>query len=85
MKPITLVLFAIAAGFAVAMHYFDRRMQHHRAPGAPETAFRWVPLRWRDPSLYTPEGEEYRRRAIWSWRLMLLFFVGAAIAASARV
>ncbi len=85
MKPVTLALFVIAAGFAIGMHYFDRRMQQHRAPGAPESAFRWVPLRWLDPSLCTPTGEAYRRRVIWSWRLMLLFFIGAAIAASARV
>jgi len=85
MRAITFLLFACAFGFACAMHYFDSRMQKHRAPDAPPSAFRWVPLRWFDSTLYTEAGDVYRKRTLACWVSMLFCFAAAAFAAAAKV
>jgi hypothetical protein len=69
------ILFGVAALLAVAMHRADRRMQTFRTPGAPSSAFTFVPLRWRS-ELYTKEGQPLVRRA---WGLMVLMYVVAGL------
>jgi hypothetical protein len=68
------ILFGVAALLAVAMHRADQRMQAFRAPGAPHSAFRIVPLRWRR-ELYTAEGQALVGRA---WRLTVMMYGVAA-------
>lgn len=81
MIALAVACFVCAAGCAIAMHVFDRRMQRYRSPAAPASAFRWVPVRWWDTALYVGEGRKYRRWAIRSWWLTVAFFVAGAITA----
>jgi hypothetical protein len=69
------ILIGVAALLAVAMHRADRRMQGFRAPDAPSSAFRIVPLRWRR-ELYTLEGRALVGRA---WRLTIMMYAVAAV------
>jgi hypothetical protein len=62
------------------MQLLDARMQRYRSPQAPASAFRWVPVRWWDPTLYVGEGQKYRIWAIRSWWLAVAFFVAGVIA-----
>lgn len=78
MPAAAIVLFILAALFAVTMHECDRRLQRHRAKDAPTSAFRWVPLRWSHSSHYEASGDIYRRNAIRFWWLMVVCFMGAA-------
>lgn len=84
MSVLTIVMFALAALFAAAMHHFDRVLQRHRATGVPGSAFRWVPLRWLDASKYTEEGQTFRRNLIRCWWLMVLCFAAAAVSTLVR-
>jgi hypothetical protein len=69
------ILVGVAAVLAVAMHRADRRMQTFRVPGAPASAFTFVPLRWRS-QLYTKEGQPLVRRA---WGLMVMMYAVATL------
>lgn len=79
MTAVAVACFACAGVCAIAMHFFDARMQHYRSPEAPNSAFRWVPVRWWDPSLYQGAGQTYRKWAIRSWWMTAFFFLAGAI------
>lgn len=78
-----LACFACSAVCAITMQIADARMQRYRSQSAPAAAFRWVPLRWWNPALYVGDGQRYRKVAIRSWWMMVMFFAaGALIVAS---
>jgi hypothetical protein len=84
MAALAVTCFACAAACAIAMQVFDARMQRYRSPEAPASAFRWVPIRWWDSSLYVGAGKKYRKWAIRSWWMTVAFFLAGAIAVVLR-
>ena len=80
MSPLAILSLSASMASAIAMHWFDSRMQRFRSPDAPAAAFRWVPLRWMNAGLYTDEGQQYRAWAIRSWWLCVFFFACAILA-----
>lgn len=84
MTFLAVACFACAAASAIAMHIFDTQMQRYRSPDAPASAFRWVPVRWWDSSLYVGKGLMYRTLAIRSWYMTLAFGLAGAISVVLR-
>jgi len=60
----SVLLLASAVICAFAASWNDLRLQRFRVRHKPRSAYLFVPLRWIDPALYTPDGDKYRRRAI---------------------
>lgn len=76
----SIALVAAACACAMAMHYFDRRLQRYRPSDVPASAFRFVPIRWTNERLYAAPGQFYRRRVIQAWILTIVLAILAMIA-----
>ena len=79
MGPICIVMACAAAVAGVRMNRFDRQLQQYRRPGAPESAFNFVPSRWRG-ELYTDEGLAYLEKVELSQMWLYVFGFLAIVA-----